>query len=146
MASGWWGGARDEGGLWAGGGGGELGLGRAGDGNDVSASNAIRACVAGSAGNAGRDGVVSKAWVEWVDEPVAGYPKRAVPTASAPLKELGRRTLTNLYNERPRWLDNAHKELDAAVGAAYGWASEISDDDVLRELLKLNSKRHLACQ
>ena len=55
-------------------------------------------------------------WVEWVDEPVAGYPKRAVPTAMRHrCKELGRRTLTNLYNERPQWLVDAHAELDAAV-------------------------------
>ena len=32
------------------------------------------------------------------------------------------RTLTDLYNERPAWLDIAHKELDRAVAAAYGWA------------------------
>ena len=35
--------------------------------------------------------------------------------------ELRRRTLTNLYNERPTWLDLAHKKLDEAVFAAYGW-------------------------
>ncbi len=31
------------------------------------------------------------------------------------------RTLTNLYNARPTWLDNAHRKLDEAVFAAYGW-------------------------
>ena len=77
-------------------------------------------------------------WVEWVDEPVTGYPKRGVPTAIAPLKELGRRTLTNLYNERPQWLADAHGELDTAVGTAYGWGSDISDDDALQGLLDLN--------
>src|SRR5439155_25322555 len=35
--------------------------------------------------------------------------------------KLKKRTLTNLYNERPAWLDHAHKKLDAAVAAAYGW-------------------------
>jgi hypothetical protein len=29
--------------------------------------------------------------------------------------KLKKRTLTNLYNERPAWLDLAHKKLDAAV-------------------------------
>ena len=77
-------------------------------------------------------------WVEWVDEPVARYPKRAVPTAAAPLRELGRRTLTNLYNERPQWLVDAHAELDAAVATAYGWHSDMQDAYVLEELLKLN--------
>jgi hypothetical protein len=36
--------------------------------------------------------------------------------------KLKKRTLTNLYNERPAWLDLAHKKLDAAVAAAYGWS------------------------
>jgi hypothetical protein len=35
--------------------------------------------------------------------------------------ELKKRTLTNLYNQRPTWLDNAHKKLDRAVLSAYGW-------------------------
>ena len=82
-------------------------------------------------------------WVEWVDEPVAGYPTRAVPTAAAPLKELGRRTLTNLYNERPQWLDDVHAELDAAVANAYGWDPDIHQDDVLNRLLTLNLSRRL---
>src|SRR5690349_11665382 len=32
---------------------------------------------------------------------------------------LNQRTLTNLYNKRPDWLDEAHKRLDAAVFDAY---------------------------
>jgi hypothetical protein len=43
-----------------------------------------------------------------------------------------RRTLTNLYNERPTWLELIHQKLDAAVFAAYGWDPAISDDDLLR--------------
>ena len=77
-------------------------------------------------------------WVEWVEEPVAGYPKRPVPTATAPLKELRRRTLTNLYNERPQWLINAHRDLDAAVPTAYGWDKTIPDNEALRSLLEIN--------
>ena len=42
-------------------------------------------------------------WVEWTDEPVPGYPRRAVPRNENVEKELRRRTLTNLYNIRPRW-------------------------------------------
>ena len=80
-------------------------------------------------------------WVEWVDEPVAGYPKRPVPTAAAPIRELRRRTLTNLYNERPQWLTDAHAELDAAVAAAYGWNAAVSAENALRELMKNNTKR-----
>ena len=54
---------------------------------------------------------------------------------------LRKRTLTKLYNERPTWLDNAHRELDAAVAAAYGWPEDISTDDALVRLLALNQER-----
>ncbi len=77
-------------------------------------------------------------WVEWVDEPVPGYPKRPVPRDEDAAKALKKRTLTNLYNARPQWLADAHTTLDAAVAAAYGWPTDISDDDALRELLALN--------
>lgn len=50
-------------------------------------------------------------------------------------------TLTNLYNQRPTWLDNAHQKLDAAVFAAYGWPNDLSDDDILARLLALNLER-----
>ena len=45
--------------------------------------------------------------------------------------ELKKRTLTNLYNARPTWLDNAHRKLDAAVFAAYGWPATLTDDEIL---------------
>ncbi len=77
-------------------------------------------------------------WVEWIDEPVSGYPKRPVPRDEEATNTLKTRTLTNLYNARPQWLADAHEALDAAVAAAYGWSADISDDDVLRELLELN--------
>ena len=77
-------------------------------------------------------------WVEWIDEPVPSYPKRPVPRDEDAAKALKKRTLTNLYNARPQWLADAHAALDAAVAAAYGWSADISDDEVLRELLALN--------
>ncbi len=77
-------------------------------------------------------------WVEWVDEPVSGYPMRPVPRDEEAAKSLKKRTLTILYNARPQWLADAHEALDAAVAAAYGWPADISKDDVLRELLALN--------
>ena len=77
-------------------------------------------------------------WVEWVDEPVPGYPKRPIPRDEAAAKELKKRTLTNLYNARPQWLADAHADLDAAVAEAYGWPADISEDDALRKLLALN--------
>lgn len=55
--------------------------------------------------------------------------------------KLKKRTLTNLYNERPAWLDLAHKKLDAAVAAAYGWPADQTDDQILERLLALNLER-----
>jgi type II restriction/modification system DNA methylase subunit YeeA len=55
--------------------------------------------------------------------------------------DLKKRTLTNLYNQRPTWLDLAHKKLDAAVAAAYGWPSDLSDEEILMRLLALNLER-----
>ena len=79
-------------------------------------------------------------WVEWVDEPVSGYPKRPVPRDEDAAKVLKKRTLTNLYNARPQWLADAHAALDTAVAAAYGWPADISDDDAVQVLLRLNSE------
>lgn len=39
------------------------------------------------------------------------------------------------------WLDNAHRKLDEAMFAAYGWPSDLSDDDLLARLLALNWQR-----
>ena len=55
--------------------------------------------------------------------------------------ELKKRTLTNLYNARPTWLQNAHERLDEAVFAAYWWPSDISDEKMLKNLLALNLGR-----
>ena len=55
--------------------------------------------------------------------------------------ELLRRTMTNLYNERPSWLEIAHSAIDEAVFAAYGWSTDLADDDILAHLLALNAER-----
>jgi hypothetical protein len=57
------------------------------------------------------------------------------------LADLDKRTLTNLYNQRPAWLSNAHAELDHAVQAAYGWPNTIGDSEILEHLLRLNQGR-----
>lgn len=59
----------------------------------------------------------------------------------ASAKELERRTLTNLYNERPSWLAQVHERLDHAVLAAYGWPADIGTDELLAGLLTLNMER-----
>lgn len=85
-------------------------------------------------------------WVDWVitpEEEKAGFPKRPVAKPGHET-ELKKRTLTNLYNARPAWLDMAHKTLDAAVAEAYGWADytpDMPDEEILRRLLALNLER-----
>ena len=68
------------------------------------------------------------------------YPRLEARDADCAAK-LKVRTLTNLYNERPAWLDQAHKKLDAAVAAAYGWSADLSDEQILEKLLALNLER-----
>ena len=81
---------------------------------------------------------------EWVrEEPdvVASLPPRRLPVDAAAARQLAKRTLTNLYNARPAWLANLHRDLDAAVFAAYGWgesAEELGEEWVLERLLGLN--------
>ncbi len=79
-------------------------------------------------------------WSDRIPEVVPGYPDRIVakPGFEAELKK---RTLTNLYNARPAWLDHLHRDLDVAVAAAYGWEWPLSDDDILKRLFELNQFR-----
>ncbi len=82
-------------------------------------------------------------WVDWVRTPqeeAACFPKRSV-AKSGHEADLAKRTLTNLYNGRPAWLDMAHRTLDNAVADAYGWGdytAEMTDKEILARLLKLN--------
>ena len=88
-------------------------------------------------------------WTERIPEVVplgmttSPYPDRIVAKPGFE-KDVANRTLTNLYNQRPAWLAQAHEALDAAVAAAYGWADyspAMSDDEILRRLLALNRAR-----
>ena len=72
---------------------------------------------------------------------VEGFPDRLIPVGDEAAAELRTRTLTNLYNARPSWLANAHKALDDAVAAAYGWPADLSEDEILSRLLALNLER-----
>ncbi len=81
-----------------------------------------------------------------VPEVVAFYPDRILPRDEAAAKLLAKRTLTNLYNERPAWLDHAHRALDEAVADAYGWGDDwragvLTDDEILARLFRLNQER-----
>ncbi|MBU2241761.1 MAG: class I SAM-dependent DNA methyltransferase, partial [Alphaproteobacteria bacterium] len=87
--------------------------------------------------------------VDRVPEVVPGYPDRILPKNEAAAKELKKRTLTNLYNTRPAWLDHAHKALDEAVAEAYGWGDDwraglLTEDEILSRLFKLNQERAAA--
>lgn len=74
-------------------------------------------------------------------EVVPGYPDRLIPVSEEAAQALRKRTLTNLYNDRPTWLQHAHKALDEAVAAAYGWPADLPDDEVLARLFALNQER-----
>lgn len=78
-----------------------------------------------------------------VPEVLEGFPDRIVPKDAAAAAELKKRTLTNLYNQRPQWLINARRELDEAVAMAYGWEPAILDDEdeMLSRLFTLNQER-----
>jgi hypothetical protein len=68
------------------------------------------------------------------------YPRLVAKDADSAIK-LKKQTLTNLNNEFPAWLANAHRRLDEAVFAAYGWSRDLSDDELLAKLLALNLER-----
>jgi type II restriction/modification system DNA methylase subunit YeeA len=74
-------------------------------------------------------------------EVLPGYPDRVLPNNTVAAATLRLRTLTNLYNQSPQWLVDAHCDLDAAVATAYGWPSDISNENALAKLLELNLTR-----
>lgn len=79
--------------------------------------------------------------IDRVPEVVPGYPDRLLPKNAAAAADLRKRTLTNLYNANPAWLQHAHRELDEAVAAAYGWEWPLADEEILKRLFELNQKR-----
>ena len=91
-------------------------------------------------------GATDGPWSRFVVDPDARgigtvrYP-RLEPRDDDCAKKLTKRTLTNLYNERPAWLANAHAKLDAAVVAAYRFAVDLTDEQILEKLLALNLER-----
>jgi type II restriction/modification system DNA methylase subunit YeeA len=74
-------------------------------------------------------------------ELISALPDRIVPVDDKAARILKQRTLTNLYNEQPAWLKAAQREIDAAVAVAYGWPSDISEEDALAKLFALNQAR-----
>jgi type II restriction/modification system DNA methylase subunit YeeA len=91
-------------------------------------------------------GTVDGPWARYVsdvDERGVGVVRyaRSVPRDEAAAQELSKRTLTNLYNQRPAWLVIANEKLDAAVAAAYGWEPSLPDGQILERLLRMNLER-----
>jgi type II restriction/modification system DNA methylase subunit YeeA len=86
--------------------------------------------------------------IQRVPEVVPGYPDRILPVDDKAAAVLKTRTLTNLYNQRPAWLDQAHKALDQAVAEAYGWGEDwragMGEDEILARLFRLNQARAAA--
>lgn len=70
-----------------------------------------------------------------------GFPDRRLPRDAEAAKVLAQRTMTRLYNERPSWLIEAHRSLDEAVAASYGWTKNITEEEALHRLLDLNRSR-----
>jgi type II restriction/modification system DNA methylase subunit YeeA len=91
-------------------------------------------------------GSVTGPWSRYVEKPnkngigTVRYP-RLEPRDAECAAKLKNRTLTKLYNERPTWLDIAHKKLDAAVAAAYDFPVDLTDEQILERLLALNLAR-----
>ena len=91
-------------------------------------------------------GATDGPWSRFVVDPdtrgigTVRYP-RIEPRDDDCAKKLAKRTLTNLYNERPAWVANAHAKLDAAVAAAYGFDIDLKDEQILERLLALNQQR-----
>jgi len=77
-------------------------------------------------GNEPKDSTPVKAIAEAASELVAKRDNWLNPP-DASQEELKKRTLTNLYNAHPAWLTDAHRKLDEAVFAAYGWPATLTD-------------------
>ncbi len=88
-------------------------------------------------------GSMNGAWARYVHNPnergisIVRSPC-LVPRDADCAAKLSKRTLTNLYNQRPTWLVHAHRKLDEAVFAAYGWDVGMTDEEILERLLEIN--------
>lgn len=74
-------------------------------------------------------------------EGVPGFPQRLVPTNQEAVELLKSRTMTELYNLRPEWLKLAHQRVDEATARAYGWPVDLTEEEILERLFKLNQAR-----
>ncbi len=72
---------------------------------------------------------------------LVGLRDRWLNPPDTPEADLKKRTLTNLYNNKPQWLQDAHHTLDQAVFAAYNWPPTLTDQQILQHLLTLNHQR-----
>ncbi len=81
-------------------------------------------------------------WIPGADSLALGLITEAFYVRRIPhpamVKSVAARTMTRLYNEQPAWLRMAHQKLDEAVADAYGLPVDISESDLLAELLRRN--------
>ena len=67
-----------------------------------------------------------------------------LPEAAGPATRRGKSApeahTDELVRRAPQWLADANAALDAAVADAYGWRADITDDDALADLLRLNGR------
>ena len=125
------------------------------DRKEVTRQSATRQSAIAIANAAKRLNDLREAWLnppEWTQQvpevtPLgmaqSPYPDRILPKPGHE-KDLADRTLTKLYNQRPAWLDSAHKTLDQTVAQAYGWSdytADMPDEEILKRLLALNLAR-----
>ena len=72
-------------------------------------------------------------------EIVRGYPDRILPKNEAAAAELKKRTLTNLYNQRPQWLADAHLNFNPPLPAPFGCPPKIPNKNPLASWFTPNS-------
>ena len=75
-------------------------------------------------------------WVEWVDEPVPGYPKRPVRRGEVAVDGTEETHANEPLQRPPAVAPDAHDALDAAEAAAYGWLACLSDEDAAEDAAK----------
>ena len=95
----------------------------------------LAALCAGPAGLAQGVGAISKSEAYEPPPPAPARPAQRKVHPGEP---------TPQPNQRPAWLDAAHKALDAAVAQAYGWSDykpDMPDEEILKRLLALNLAR-----
>ena len=76
-----------------------------------------------------------------MSEIVPGYPERILPKDEEAAKELKKRTPPTFTTSAQPSSTTSTKSSTPAVAAAYGWPSDLSDDEILTRLFELSQSR-----